>query len=109
MNPSPKPDPKLERLIHQTLRDLPPRPAPRSLEERVFAELARRAALPWWKKSFAHWPMPARAVLLVACIGTAKLAVMAGVWAMAGFDAAQYRAAFANEFAWLQTGLSVVQ
>ena len=47
MQPSPENhQEKLERAIHQTLRALPPRRAPRSLEDRVFAELARRAALP---------------------------------------------------------------
>lgn len=104
---TPDENPNLERLIHRTLRELPPRPAPRSLEQRVLAEIARRAALPWWRKSFAHWPVPARALLLVACAGTAKLALMAGVWVMAGFDPAQYREAFATQFGWMQTALAV--
>jgi hypothetical protein len=104
---TPDENPNLERLIHRTLRELPPRPAPRSLEQRVLAELARRAALPWWRKSFAHWPVPARALLLVACVGTAKLALMAGVWAMAGFDTTQYREAFASQLGWVQAAVSV--
>lgn len=99
----------LERLIHRTLRELPARQAPRSLEQRVLAEVARRAALPWWRKSFTHWPLAARAVFLVLCIGVAKLAVMGSVWVMAGFDTAQFREAFADQFAWMQAGLAVVQ
>ena len=99
---------KLERVIHRTLRDLPARRAPRALEERVLAEIARRAALPWWRKSFTHWPLAARAVFGVVCIGFAKLALMGAVWVMAGFDPAQYREAFAQQLSWMQSGLAVM-
>ncbi len=109
MNPSPQNhEEKLERIIHRTLRELPPRRAPRSLEDRVFAEIARRAALPWWHKSFIHWPLPARAALLVLLIGVVKLVLMGGVWMAAGFDTAQFRDAFAQPFAWMESGLAVV-
>jgi len=110
MNPNPSPDhsDKLERVIHRTLRELPPRRAPRSLEDRVFAEIARRAALPWWHKSFVHWPVPARAALLVLLIGVVKVVLMGGVWIAAGFDAAQFRDAFAQQVSWMESGLAVV-
>ena len=62
MNPTPDP---LEKLIHDTLQELPQRKAPRSLEMRVMAELARRQALPWWQKSWAHWPAAVRWSFLV--------------------------------------------
>lgn len=51
---------QLERQIHRTLRSLPDRRAPRSLEARVLASIAARRALPWWRQSFTHWPAPAR-------------------------------------------------
>ncbi len=109
MNPAPPdPDP-LESIIHRTLRALPDRPAPRSLESRVLAEIARRAALPWWRKSFAHWPLGARAVFLVALAGVVKLVLLGAVWAMAGFDVAQFREAFATQFTWMEAGLTVVR
>jgi hypothetical protein len=109
MNPSPDdPHQKLERLVHRTLRELPARRAPRSLEGRVFAELARRAALPWWRKSFVHWPVPARAALLVVLLGVVKLVLMGGVWAASGFDAAQFREAFAQQLSWMESGIAVV-
>lgn len=98
----PRENPKLERLIHQTLRELPARRAPRSLEGRVLAEIARRAALPWWRKSFAHWPMAARAVFLLLSAGLVKLALMATVWVMAGFDNLQFREAISTKFAWVE-------
>jgi hypothetical protein len=65
----------LERLLDRTLRELPPRRAPPTLESRVFAQLERRASLPWWRRSFAHWPRMARAGLLLICTGLAGLAV----------------------------------
>lgn len=109
MNPRNERDERLERAVHRTLRELPLRRAPRTLEERVRAEIARRAALPWWRKSFREWPLPARAVLLLACAGTAKLVLMAGVWATAGFDTEQYREALAQPLAWVQTAQAVGQ
>ena len=56
-------------LLDQTLRELPLRRAPATLEPRVIGELQRRAALPWWRRSFAHWPLAARCVFVVICAG----------------------------------------
>jgi hypothetical protein len=108
MIPPPDKHEKLEHLIHQTLRELPARRAPRSLEERVRAEIERRALLPWWRKSFAHWPVAARACFLLASVGVAKLGLWGAVWVMSGFDNAQFREAFAPQFTWMESGLAVV-
>jgi hypothetical protein len=94
---------KLERLIHETLRDLPRRRAPGTLEQRVMAEIERRAALPWWKQGFAHWPMPARAGFILAAGGVAKLALMAVVWILAGVNNVPFQEAFATQLAWIDT------
>ncbi len=108
MKPSPESEKNLERFIHSALRDLPPRRAPRSLESRVFAELARRAALPWWRQNFTHWPVAARVAFIIGSAGVAKLILMAIVWAMAGLDSAQFASAVTPQFAWFQavTGFS---
>lgn len=108
MTPRPDPEQELERAIHRTLRELPPRRAPATLEQRVLFELQRRAALPWWRKSFAHWPLSARAGFVVLCAGMVKLALMLSVWVMSGFDAAEFRAAFAQPYAWMESVLAVV-
>ena len=108
MFPTPDHDAKLERILHRALRDLPSRHAPRSLEQRVLAEIERRAALPWWRKSFAHWPLAARAGFILASAGFIKLALMLGVWVMAGFDGAQFKTAFAPQFAWFDNAVVVV-
>lgn len=108
MMPNPENDEKLERLIHRTLRDLPPRRAPHTLEARVLAEISRRAALPWFRKSFGHWPLPARAAFLVLSLGVVKLVLMAAVWVMAGFDTAQFLAAVSQPVAWVESGYAIV-
>jgi hypothetical protein len=75
---------ELERLMERTMKDLPLRRAPSTLEARVLGELARRAALPWWRRSFGHWPLAARAVFVVICAGLIRLAFLEGTVAVAG-------------------------
>jgi hypothetical protein len=104
---NPHDEQKLERLIHQTLRELPRRRAPGTLEQRVMAELERRAALPWWKQNFAYWPTGVRVAFLLFSGGLVKVAMMAIVWVMAGFDAAQFREVFATQFTWMDAGAAV--
>jgi hypothetical protein len=79
------PNDALERLLDRTLHELPLRRAPVTLESRVFAELERRAALPWWRRSFAHWPLVARGAFLVICGALVLLAFLGGAAAVAGF------------------------
>ena len=69
---------KLEQLIHQTLRSLPDRKAPRSLESRVLAGIAARQVRPWWRQSFAHWPLAVRGAFLVLAGGLAAGFVLLG-------------------------------
>ncbi|HUJ44580.1 MAG TPA: hypothetical protein VLW52_13350 [Opitutaceae bacterium] len=87
MNPD-----ELERFIHQTLRALPDRKAPGTLEARVLAEVERRAAIPWWHKSWNYWPQPVRAAFLVLC---GALVVLAGLYVQAGFDTTRFHTAVA--------------
>jgi hypothetical protein len=78
------PDEVLERLLDRTLRELPVQRAPTTLESRVLGELHRRASLPWWRHSFAHWPILARAVFVAACVASIRLAFLGGATAAAG-------------------------
>jgi len=75
---------RLEQLLGQGLRDLPLRRAPDSLESRVFSELARRESLPWWRRSFAHWPMAPRAVFVSICVALVVLTLLGGLSAFVG-------------------------
>ncbi len=74
----------LDRLFDRTLHELPLRRAPLTLESRVIRELERRAALPWWRRSFAHWPLLARAGFVVICAALIRLAFLGGATAVTG-------------------------
>jgi hypothetical protein len=94
---------KLEQLIDRTLREQPAVRAPASLEQMVLAELARRAALPWWRKSFAYWPLAARIAFVVVGIGIAKLGVDAGMWVASGLQTSPLAGTVESGAGWLQS------
>ena len=73
----------LEQRVHRALRQLPLRTAPPTLESRVHRELHRLATLPWWRRSFAHWPAAARAGFVVVCIALAGATLIEGAWGWA--------------------------
>ena len=75
---------KLEQVLHQALKGLPPRRAPDSLESRVANELARRALLPWWQASFANWPVAARVMFILVCAVLGAATILGGVSAYLG-------------------------
>lgn len=77
---------RLERLAHEALRQLPPCPAPASLEARVLREIERRAALPRWRSGIAQWPAPARRLLIAGCALCVPLAWLLGprLWVRLG-------------------------
>jgi len=77
-----KTDP-LEQLLDRTLHPLPLRRAPPTLQSRVLEELQRRAALPWWRRSFAHWPSAARAGFVLVCLALIGVVFLGGNWAAA--------------------------
>jgi|RhiMethySRZTD1v2_1073278.scaffolds.fasta_scaffold1550271_2 hypothetical protein len=59
-----EPDPQLADQIDAALKQLPLVPAPRELAGQVRAALLARAARPWWRREWWHWPVLARAALL---------------------------------------------
>jgi hypothetical protein len=74
-----KPNPEdLEKLIHNSLRSLPEHRAPHSLEANVWAAIQAQQGLPWWRQSFAHWPMAVRATFL-AFTGILAAALIASI------------------------------
>ena len=98
--PPENPRDPLETAIHRTLRAQPLRRAPRTLESRVLAELARRAALPWWHKSFAFWPAPVRAAFFVLS-AVAAAAFVAGVYIVSANASQQLASEVAGRLGWL--------
>ena len=75
---------KLEQVLHQALKGLPPRRAPSTLESRVVDELARRASLAWWRVSFANWPVGARVAFVLICAALVAATILGGVSAYLG-------------------------
>jgi hypothetical protein len=98
-------DARLEELLGRTVRDLPLRRAPLDLELRVRRELERRAA-PWWRQSFAHWPLPARGALLALCCALVGLTLWEHRWVAAGVR--QLIDAGMASFSWLNPVLSAI-
>lgn len=94
----PSPDfEKLEHLIHRNLRALPGRTAPAALEARVLAAIARREALPWWRRSYPHWPAALRGAFILLLTAAA-----AGILAFGRSPAtAQALGGLALRFPWL--------
>lgn len=92
---------KLEAAIHRVLRSVPDRRAPAGFEARVLAELGRRASLPWWRRSFAHWPKAVRVAFFVGSALAAAL-VVSGVIVLARSSGAQALAGGVEaRFSWL--------
>jgi len=105
---NPQDQDKLEASIHRVLRSIPDRRAPSTLESRVLAELARRAALPWWRRSFAHWPSSVRGCFFVLAVVAAAL-VVAGLFVLGRSPGAgELASGIATSRAWLVIARDVV-
>ena len=77
---------ELEHFIHRNLRTLPPRRAPRSLEARVLAAIEQQALIPWYHRSWSHWPAAVRATFLVVALGVMGAVLTAFYLAYNGVD-----------------------
>ena len=92
---------QLARLFERALRDVSLRRAPATLEARVLCELRRRASLPWWRRSFSHWPVLAR-----AGFGVGSAVLMAWVFAGSALLIDMLRSLPASGERWLPWGRS---
>lgn len=98
------PSDKLEASIHRVLRSVPQRKAPLDLERRVLAEISRRAALPWWRKSFAHWPSAVRMSFFLASAAAAGALVSALILIVHSTGAQAIAGDFNQRLGWLVIG-----
>jgi hypothetical protein len=71
-----EPNNKLETVIQQELRRLPELSAPATLIPRVMSAIHARVALPWWRRSWWEWPMPARSAFASLAVISAALLVV---------------------------------
>lgn len=94
---------RIERLIAGVLKRQPLRTAPASLQQRVLAEIERRATAPWWQRNFLHWPAPARVLFLLVLLGVVKLALSGLMLAIARIHSAPVVTTLARPFSWAET------
>lgn len=92
---------KLEASLHRVLRSVGDRQVPNGFERRVLNEIARRAALPWWQRSFAYWPFAVRALFFVASAAVAGALVYAVVYALHSPSATSLADDVSRRFGWL--------
>lgn len=96
------PSDPFEPLIDRTLRDLPLQSAPSDLQANVFAEIRRRAALPWWRRPFAQWPMSIRMAFVALCLGLANSSVALLRWLSAEPRSVELSDALSRPVTWLE-------
>ena len=77
---------ELEQFIHSTLRSLPDRRAPGTLEARVLAALEHRAVVPWYHRSWSYWPAAVRFAFVAVASGLALGVTVALYFASRGLD-----------------------
>ncbi|TLY61143.1 MAG: hypothetical protein E6K49_04280 [Gammaproteobacteria bacterium] len=99
---------RLEQLIDRACREQPALAAPPTLHTRVFAALQQRAALPWWRRSFAYWPMAPRVVFVLACSGLARAMLEVTVWFNTNLGAVQLPAPVSRSLSWVQSARALV-
>jgi hypothetical protein len=97
---------KLEQTLNRALGGLPLRRAPATLEARVVSELQRRAALPWWRVSFASWPVGARVAFVLICAALVAATILGGASAYVGGNS--WNEGFALVLSWVHPFLAVL-
>jgi hypothetical protein len=107
MNKHTEAEQKLEQALHRAVSGLPPRRAPSTLESRVTTELVRRASQPWWRASFANWPVGARVMFVLVCAALVAATILGGVSAYLGGDRSIAEAS-AVVLSWAHPFLTVV-
>jgi hypothetical protein len=78
------------------------------MEARILAELSRRAALPWWRKSYAYWPAAIRASFFVGSAVAAALLVVGLITLGRSVGAQNLAGGVSQPFAWLGTARDVI-
>ncbi|HVU18034.1 MAG TPA: hypothetical protein VHD32_13995 [Candidatus Didemnitutus sp.] len=89
---------ELEQLIHTTLRSLPNRRAPGTLEARVLAALEHRSTVAWYHRSWSYWPAAVRVAFLTLASGAATLGLVAMYFVRQGVELSRVGHELAAQF-----------
>jgi hypothetical protein len=108
-NDNRQPPDDLEQWIARQLQALPVRRAPSGVTTNVLAELQRRAALPWWRKSFLHWPWAARFAFIATCLALSNVSIAVMRWLSSESGGVQLSAVLSRPVSWTERCLDVVQ
>ena len=92
---------ELEHFIHSTLRSLPDRKAPGTLEARVLAAIEHRATVAWYHKSWSYWPAAVRAAFLAVATAVGGAAVTAFYLLSQGLELGSVASEVGGRFEWL--------
>ena len=76
---NPQSNDRLSRHLDAQLAALPLVRAPGSLAARVFAEIARREAMPWWQRTFHTWPRTAQVGFVLFAVALSQLLTLTGI------------------------------
>ena len=78
-------DKRLERFVDKVLREQPLLSAPPSLQDKVFARIARQEASAW-QRGFEAWPVLARVAFTLASLALIAFAVEVPAWLASAVD-----------------------
>jgi hypothetical protein len=76
---------RLERFVGQVLREQPLLSAPASLEDKVFAKIARQESA-GWQRGFQAWPALARLGFALASVALIAFAIELPAWLSSTID-----------------------
>jgi hypothetical protein len=100
---------ELEQWVTRQVQSLPLRKAPQTLSMQVMAELQRRAALPWWRKSFLYLPFSARMAFMALCLGLANGSVALLRWLSAKPHGLELSAVLNRPITWTERLIEAAQ
>jgi hypothetical protein len=92
---------ELEQFIHATLRSLPDRKAPGTLESRVLSALEHRAVIAWYHRSWSYWPAGVRAAFLAVATAVGGATVAAFYLLSQGVDTGAVTREIGGRLEWL--------
>lgn len=107
MNHDPEYQDRLERLIDQELRRLPPLQVPESLLERVKSAIEEEQSKPWWQKPWTAWPRAIQAFFMASLLALAGSLVYALSLAPTDASAQWIATKFAGPFSAVDSAFNV--
>jgi hypothetical protein len=104
-----QPSNDVEQWVARQLQLLPQRRAPATLSTKVLMELQRRAAQPWWHKSFLHWPLSARMAFIALCLGLSNASIALLRWLSAAPRGVELSVMLNRPFGWVEHLIAIAQ